>query len=144
MKTFHPKLDDMKAKRQWYIVDAEGQVLGKVAERIAVTLRGKNKPEWHPSVDCGDNVIVINAAKVVLTGNKENAKEYITHSGYPGGIKRVVAKKMRQDYPERIIEKAVAGMISRNRLKKFILKKLHVYGGSEHPHAGQNPQALTI
>lgn len=144
MKTFHPKLEDMKKSRQWLLVDAKDIVLGKLATEVAVRLRGKNKPQWHPSVDCGDNIVVINADKVVLTGQKESAKEYIHHTGFPGGLRRKTAAKMRQEHPERIVEKAVAGMIPRNKLKKHILSKLYVYAGSEHPHAGQDPKALTI
>lgn len=144
MKTHHPKLSDFQGKRAWYVVDAEGIVLGKLASKVADVLRGKNKPVWHPSVDCGDNVIVINAEKVVLTGKKEAQKEYITHSGFPGALKRPSAGKMRLEHPERIIESAVAGMISRNRLKKLILNKLHVYAGPTHKHESQNPQKLEI
>jgi large subunit ribosomal protein L13 len=144
MKTHHPKLTDFQGKRAWHLIDAEGQVLGNLAVEAAVILRGKNKPEWHPSLDCGDNIIVINAEKIVLTGQKEAQKEYFRHSGYPGALKRTTAGKMRKEHPERIIEKAVAGMIPRNRLKKIILGKLHVYAGAEHPHAGQNPKPLTL
>lgn len=144
MKTFHPKLEDVRTERKWLLVDAKGMVLGQLATAVADRLRGKHKPTWHPSVDCGDNVVVINAEQVVLTGNKDYHKEYIRHTGYPGGIKRVPVSRMREEHPERIIEKAVAGMIPRNRLKKHILGKLHVYGGSEHPHAAQNPEKLTL
>lgn len=144
MKTFHPKLEDVKKDRKWLLIDAEGQVLGQLATKIADILRGKNKPSWHPSIDCGENVIVINAEKVVLTGNKASRKEYIHHTGYIGHLKRVPFAKMLAEHPERIIEKAVAGMIPRNRLKKHILGKLHVYAGTEHPHAGQNPETLTV
>lgn len=143
MKTFHPKLEDMKKDRKWILVDAAGRVLGEVAAEIAVLLRGKNKPTWHPSVDCGDNVVVINAEKVVLTGNKEDQKMYYRHTGYIGHLKVTPARKMRAEKPTLMIEKAVAGMIPRNRLKKHVLSKLHVYAGTEHPHAGQDPQPLT-
>lgn len=144
MKTFHPKLADVKNNRKWILIDAKGQVLGKLATEVAVRLRGKDKPTWHPSLDCGDHIIVINAKEIVLTGQKEDKKEYIHHTGYPGGIRRKTVRKMREEHPERIIEKAVAGMIPRNRLKKFILNKLYVYGGEEHPHAGQKPETLTL
>ena len=144
MKTHHPKLEDLRKNRQWHVIDAKGVVLGQLATKVAVVLRGKDKAHWHPSVDCGDNVIVVNADQVVLTGNKEEAKEYIHHTGFPGALRRRTARKMRETYPERIIEKAVAGMIPRNRLKKHVLSKLHVYAGAEHPHAGQNPQSLTV
>ncbi len=144
MKTHHPKLEDVRKDRAWHIIDAKGLILGKLATEVAVILRGKNKPNWHPSVDCGDNVIVVNAEKVVLTGQKESQKMYYTHSGYPGALKEKPLSKMRAEHPERIVEKAVAGMISRNRLKKIILGKLHVYAGPEHPHASQNPKPLTL
>ncbi|MFT7184091.1 MAG: large subunit ribosomal protein L13 [Oceanicoccus sp.] len=144
MTTTHPKLSEVRLTRKWYILDAEGIVLGQIATKVANILRGKNKAIWHPSIDCGDNVIIINAEKVVLTGNKEEQKKYYSHSGYPGALKTVTAKKMRETFPERILEKAIAGMISRNRLKKHILTKLHVYAGSEHPHTGQNPETLSL
>ena len=144
MKTFHPKLKDEQAKREWVLIDAEGMVLGQLATEVAVRLRGKHKPSWHPSVDCGDNVVVINAEKIVLTGEKNLKKEYIHHTGYPGALRRVPFEKMRAEKPQRIIETAVAGMIPRNRLKKFVLRKLYVYAGGEHPHAGQNPTPLTL
>lgn len=143
MKTYHPKLDDIKGNREWYLIDAEGQVLGKLATAITDLLRGKTKPTWHPSLDCGDNVVVINAEKVVLTGQKEDKKEYIHHTGYPGHLKRTSAKKMRAEKPTHMIESAVAGMMPRNNLKKIMLSKLHVYAGAEHPHASQNPKKLT-
>jgi large subunit ribosomal protein L13 len=143
MKTYHPKLEEFQGKRDWFLIDAEGQVLGNVAVQIADILRGKTKPCWHPSVDCGDHVVVINAEKVVLTGNKETQKEYIHHTGYIGHLKRTTAKKMREDKPTHIIEQAVAGMIPRNKLKRIVLGKLHVYAGAEHPHASQNPKTLT-
>lgn len=144
MKTYHPKLEDVKTNRKWYVLDAKGQVLGKVATLVADTLRGKNKPTFHPSIDTGDNVIVINAGEVVVTGNKAINKEYIHHTGYPGALKRVPFHKMQDEHPERIIQAAVAGMIPRNRLKKHILGKLYVYGGAEHPHEGQKPHSLTV
>jgi large subunit ribosomal protein L13 len=144
MTTTHPKLADVRTTRKWYILDAKDLILGKVATKVAVILRGKHKAMWHPSIDCGDNVIIINADKVALTGNKENAKIYYSHSGYPGALKEITAKKMREDHPERILEKAIAGMISRNRLKRHILTKLHVYAGTEHPHTGQNPETISL
>ena len=134
----------MNATEKWYIIDAEGKVLGQVATRLATVLRGKHKANWHPSLNCGDHVIVINAEKVVLTGNKDLKKEYIHHTKFPGGIKSVKAGKMRAEHPERMIEIAVAGMIPRNRIKQYALEKLHVYVGTEHPHNGQNPQPLTL
>lgn len=142
MKTFHPKLADVNKTREWFLVDAEGQVLGKLATKIADVLRGKNKPSWHPSIDCGDHVVVINAEKVVLTGQKEKNKEYIHHTKFPGGLRRKTAEKMRLEHPERMIENAVSGMISRNRLKRHILSKLKVYAGVNHPHEAQKLKPL--
>lgn len=144
MKTTHPKLEDLKKTRQWHLIDADGKVLGQVAVEVANLLRGRNKATWHPAVDCGDNVVIINAEKIVVTGQKEEKKEYIHHTGYIGHLKRKSLKKMREDHPERILEKAIAGMIPRNRLKKHILGKLYVYAGTEHPHAGQNPKPYTF
>lgn len=144
MKTTHPKLADLKGNRAWRLVDADGIVLGQLAVKVADMIRGKDKPDWHPSLDCGDNVVVINAEKVVLTGQKESKKEYIRHSGYPGALKRTTAGKMRAEHPERIIEAAVSGMMPKNRLRKHFLSKLYVYAGTEHPHAGQNPKPLTF
>lgn len=144
MTTTHPKLADLRATRKWYVIDASGLVLGKVSTLAANVLRGKTKPNWHPSVDCGDNLIIINADKIVLTGKKEDQKMYYSHSGYPGALKAVSAKKMRETYPERILQKSIAGMIPRNRLKRHIVSKLYVYAGAEHPHAGQNPETLSL
>ncbi|MBT4384763.1 50S ribosomal protein L13 [Candidatus Peregrinibacteria bacterium] len=144
MKTYHPKLADVQGKRKWFIIDANNIVLGQLATKAAVILRGKSKAIWHPSIDCGDNVIVINAEKVVLTGQKELHKKYYSHSGYPGALKTTTAKEMREKHPERIVEKAIGGMIPRNKLKKIVLGKLYVYVGSEHPHSGQTPETLTI
>lgn len=144
MKTTHPKLADIQGKRAWHLIDADGLVLGKLATKISDVIRGKDKASWHPSLDCGDNVIVINAEKVVLTGQKEAQKQYYTHSGYPGALKSRNAAKMRTEHPERIVEMAVSGMMPKNRLRQHFLKKLHVYAGAEHPHASQNPKPLTF
>lgn len=144
MKTTHPKLADIKKDEKWYLLDAQGKVLGQVATRLATVIRGKHKPTFHPSVNSGDHVVVINADKVVLTGNKEMKKEYIHHTGYPGGVKYKKPTQMRKQYPKRMIEIAVTGMIPRNRLRRHALAKLHVYGGTEHPHGPQNPQILTL
>jgi large subunit ribosomal protein L13 len=143
-KTTHPKLAEVKQDEHWYILDAEGKVLGQIATKLATMLRGKHKPNWHPSINSGDHVVVINAEKVVLTGNKEMKKEYIHHTQFPGGIKRMKAGKMRAEKPERMIELAVTGMIPRNRIRQHALAKLHVYAGTEHPHGGQNPKTLIL
>lgn len=138
-KTTHPKLADLKKEEKWYLLDAEGRTVGDLATRIAVVLRGKHKPNFHPSVASGDQVVVINAEKVVLTGSKETAKTYVHYTGYPGGLRTTTPEKLRKTNPEKILELAVKGMVPRNRLRKHVLAKLHVYAGSEHPHAPQNP-----
>lgn len=144
MKTTHPHLNDLKKTEKWFVIDAKDKVLGKVAAFAAVVLRGKNKAIFHPSVICGDNLVIINAEKIVVTGDKETTKEYIHYTGHPGGLRVKTVEKMRAEHPERILEKAIQGMIPRNRLRKLILERLHVYAGTEHPHGPQNPQPLTI
>ncbi|HPR63475.1 MAG TPA: 50S ribosomal protein L13 [Thermoanaerobaculia bacterium] len=142
MKTYAPKEADIQ--RKWFLVDADGQVLGRMATRIATILRGKDEPGYAPNVDMGDFVVVINAEKVKLTGNKLNDKLYQSHSGYPGGFKEQTASELMEKHPERIIENAIKGMLPRNRLRAKILKKLKVYKGSAHPHEAQNPEPLTL
>ena len=142
-KTTTPKASASE-DRKWFIVDAEGKTLGRIATTIANILRGKNKPTFTPHLDMGDYVIVINADKVRLTGNKESQKEYIHHTGYLGHLRRKTFASVQERNPKRIIQEAVAGMIPRNRLKKFVIDKLKVYAGAEHPHAGQNPTNLNI
>ncbi len=131
-------------QHDWYIVDATNQTLGRVCARIAAILRGKNKPYYTPHVDCGDNIIVINAEKIVLTGHKLKQKEYITFSGYPGGQKREVAEKLLARRPEAVIERAVKGMLPKNKLGRQMFKKLYVYAGDQHPHTAQKPQPLNF
>ncbi len=123
--------------KEWYIVDATNEVLGRLSSKVAKILRGKNKPDFTPHVDCGDNVIVINAEKVRLTGNKVTEKEYIRHTGHPGGQRKTTPEELLKKFPERIIENAVKGMLPKNRLGSTIYKNLYVYVGSEHPHKGQ-------
>lgn len=130
--------------KQWVIVDAEGQTLGRFASRVATLLRGKHKPGFTPHVDCGDNVIVINAAKVRLTGNKWDAKEYIWHTGYPGGQKRMSATDMVKRRPRFLVEAAVKGMLPHTRLGRQMFRNLYVYEGTEHPHEGQQPTELEL
>ncbi|MBN2307304.1 50S ribosomal protein L13 [Candidatus Peregrinibacteria bacterium] len=142
-KTFTPK-KPAKADKKWFIVDASGQVVGRLATKIATVLRGKNKPSFAPNVDMGDYVVVINCDKIRLTGNKELQKEYIHHSGYLGHLKREPFATVKEKQPKRILTEAVAGMVPRNRLKKHVMAKLHVYAGEKHPHAGQNPVELTL
>lgn len=129
-------------EKQWYVVDAQDQVLGRMSSGIAKVLRGKHKPSFTPHVDCGDNIIVINAEKVRLTGNKMEAKKYIRHSGYPGGQKIVTAKELLERKPIAMVEKAVKGMLPRNRLGSKLFGNLFVYEGSEHPHDAQKPAEL--
>ncbi len=142
MKTVSMRAEDVR--HGWYLVDAEDKTLGRLATEIARRLRGKHKPEYTPHVDTGDYVVVINAGKVKVTGAKTTDKIYYRHSGYPGGIKSRTFEQVRDSYPERIIEKAVKGMLPRNPLGRAMLKKLKVYPGGEHPHAAQQPEPLNI
>lgn len=130
--------------RQWYVIDAEDQILGRLATQIADILRGKNKPSFTPHVDCGDYVIVINADKVKLTGKKLDQKMYTTHSGYLGGLKETPYRVVMEKHPERAIEHAVKGMLPKNKLQKVFMNKLKVYAGEEHPHEAQQPIKLDI
>ena len=131
-------------KRDWYVIDAEGVNLGRLATRVADVLRGKHKPTFTPHIDCGDFVIVVNASKVNLTGNKLNDKIYYNHSGYTGGLRERTAKEMREKYPVEMIERAVKGMIPHNRLGRQVAKKLFVYEGAEHPHMAQKPVEMKV
>ena len=133
-----------EVKRDWFVIDAEGKPLGRVATLAATYLRGKHKPTYTPHIDCGDNIIIINADKVVLTGNKENTKIYYNHSMYPGGLRERTAKVMKERYPVEMVERAVKGMLPHNRLGRQMFKKLFVYTGSEHKHAAQQPKALEL
>ena len=137
-KSFMAKANEVE--RKWYVIDAEGKVLGRLASEIASVLRGKRKPIFTPHVDCGDFVIVINADKVVLTGDKLNQKIHAYHTGYPGGRKEVVYAEMMEKRPEKVIELAVKGMLPKSRLGRQMIKKLKVYAGPEHPHAAQSPE----
>ncbi|HTQ28195.1 MAG TPA: 50S ribosomal protein L13, partial [Puia sp.] len=130
--------------RNWYVVDGTNQTVGRMCSRIAAVLRGKNKTLYTPHVDCGDFVVVINADKVVFTGNKLDEKIYINFSGYPGGKKEEAAKSLLKRRPEAVIERAVKGMLPKNRLGRKMFKKLFVYAGAEHPHIAQKPQTLTF
>ena len=142
MKTLVAKTEEVT--RDWYLVDAENQVLGRIATTIANVLRGKNKPTFTPSVDTGDFIVVVNAEKIVLTGNKLADKMYYSHSGYPGGIKSISAGKLLEKKPEDIIKHAVKGMLPKNKLARHMLNKLKVYTGPEHPHKAQQPKALAF
>ena len=139
-KTRSVKKEDLN--RRWFVVDADGEVLGRLSTRIATVLRGKHHPEYTPHVDTGDYVIVVNAAKVRLTGNKENVKICQNYSGYPGGLKELTATEIRARRPERLIEIAVKGMLPKNKLGNAMIKKLFVYAGPEHLHTAQQPKPL--
>ena len=130
------------ADKQWIVVDAEGHNLGRFASKVAMLLRGKYKPSYTPHVDCGDNVIVINAEKINLTGNKLDDKTYIRHTGYPGGQRSLTARVMQQKNPALLVEKAIKGMLPKNKLGSELFRNLHVYAGAEHPHGAQQPKDL--
>lgn len=129
-------------EKSWFVLNAEGKVLGRIASEVAKVIRGKHKASFTPHVDCGDNVIIINAEKIRLTGDKMNVKEYVRHTGYPGGQRKVTPKVLLTKKPEKVVEMAVRGMLPRNRLGRQVFKNLHVYAGSEHPHEAQNPKVL--
>lgn len=142
MKTFTAKPHEVE--RKWFVIDAQGQNLGRLASRIATILRGKHKPIYTPHVDCGDYVIVVNAGSISVTGQKLEQKTYYRHSNYPGGLKQVSMRRQLQVHPERVLEAAVRGMLPKNRLGRKMFKKLKVYAGSEHPHTAQQPEAMEI
>lgn len=143
-RTWSPKLADVETGKRWYIVDAEGQTLGRLATVIAAVLRGKTKPTFSPHADMGDYVIVVNAEKVALTGKKETDKFYSRHSGYPGGLRRRSVREVRASHPERIIQSAVRGMLPKNVLGEQQLRKLKVYVGPKHPHGTHQPESLPL
>jgi len=142
MKTTIAKKTDVN--QNWYLIDAKDKIMGRLAPTIANKLRGKDKPIFSPHMDCGDHVIVINADKVKLTGNKLDDKKYYTHSGYPGAIKEKSAKQLLEKKPTRMLELAVSGMLPKNKLRKIFMKKLKLYAGEEHPHTAQEPKVLEI
>jgi len=141
-KTYSMKSSEINKK--WYLVDAEGKVLGRLATEIAGILRGKNKPEYTPHLDMGDNIIVINAEKIVLTGMKSQDKDYFSHSQYPGGEKFTNIKKIMKEKPEFVIMHAVKGMLPKNRLSRKLMTNLKIYAGDKHPHSAQSPEILNI
>lgn len=142
MKTYVAKPDDRQ--RDWYVVDAEGKTLGRLATALADVLRGKRKPEYTPHIDTGDFVVVVNAEKIHVTGDKLNSKRYWRHSGYPGGIRSRTLAEMLEKQPEEVIRKAVKGMLPRNSMARKQLLKLKVYAGPDHPHEAQKPEPLEI
>ena len=131
-------------EKNWVVVDAEGQTLGRLASKVALLLRGKRKPNYTPHVDCGDNVIIVNAEKVVLSGNKMTEKTYVWHTGYPGGQRTTNPEQIMAKFPERIVEKAVKGMLPKNRLGAELFRNLHVYAGPEHKNEAQKPTVINI
>jgi len=142
MKTWNAKPGEVE--RRWYVVDADGQTLGRLATRIADTLRGKDKPEYTPHVDTGDFVVVVNAEKIAVTGNKLDQKIYYRHSGYPGGLRQRTLREQLDRQPTEVLRKAVRGMLPRNSLARAQLTKLKIYAGPEHPHAAQAPKPLSL
>jgi large subunit ribosomal protein L13 len=142
MSTLFPSKTNLQ--RSWYVLDAQDVVLGRLATKVAMMLMGKHKPTYTPFIDTGDHVVVINADKVRLTGNKEEDKNYYRHSGYPGGLKTTTAKKMRQARPERMIELAIQGMLPKSKMGKQMYRKLNVYAGPKHPHQAQQPVEIAI
>ena len=142
MKTFMQTKETVT--RNWYVIDAKDVALGRVAAKAAAMLRGKHKATYTPHIDCGDNIIIINADKVLLTGNKLDGKKYYDHSRYAGGLRTRTAKEMVRDYPVEMVERAVKGMLPHNRLGRQMYKKLFVYAGSEHPHMAQQPKLIKV
>lgn len=137
-------LNSATVNKEWVVIDATDLVLGRLASRVARVIRGKNKPGFTPHVDCGDNVIIINAEKVRLLGNKMKTKEYVHYTGHPGGQRVITAEQLLQKKPTELVRKAVKGMLPKNRLGAKLLKNLHVYAGSEHPHEAQNPKEIKL
>jgi large subunit ribosomal protein L13 len=142
MKTVIPS--GVNIPRNWHVIDAENQVLGRIASKVANILMGKHKPSYTPFIDMGDHVIVVNAAKVRLTGRKEEQKMYRSHSGYPGGLTETLARTVRERRPTRMVEEAISGMLPKNKLGKQMYRKLNVYAGAKHPHDAQKPVALAV
>ena len=144
MSTFVPSGKNLEQSRKWFIIDANGKTVGRLATEAARILMGKNKPTYTPYIDVGDHVVVINAEKVVFTGNKWKDKVYRHHTGWPGGLKEITAQKQLQQHPERILESAIRGMLPKNKLGRKMGKKLKVYAGTDHPHQAQHPEAFEV
>ena len=142
MKSYMQKKETVE--RNWYVIDATDVTLGRLASKVAHILRGKNKATYTPHIDCGDNIIIINASEVVLTGNKLEGKKYYDHSRYVGGLRERTAKEMKEKYPEEMMERAIKGMLPKGRLGRQMYRKLHVYAGSEHPHTAQQPKTIDL
>ncbi len=144
MRTYSATAADAEASREWYVVDATGKNLGRLATQIANVLKGKHKPIYTPGMDCGDFVIVVNADKIRVTGDKLDQKHYYHYSGYPRGLIDVTLRKQMATHPDRVIQSAVLGMLARNKLRRQLIKKLKVYAGSEHPHTAQQPKPFPL
>lgn len=144
MQTFVPSGKNLEQSRKWYLIDAEGKTVGRLATEAARILMGKNKPTYTPYIDVGDHVVIINAEKVVFTGNKWKDKIYRHHTGYPGGLKEISAEKQLQKHPERILESAISGMLPKTKMGRKMVKKLKVYKGDAHPHKAQQPEPLDV
>ena len=144
MSTYFPSGDSLADNRRWYVVDAAGQTVGRLATEVARVLTGKNKPQYTPFMDTGDHVIVINAKQAVFKGSKAEQKVYYRHTLYPGGLRAVTVKEQFEKHPERVLEIAIKGMLPKNKLGKAMAKKLKVYGGADHPHAAQRPEPLAL
>ena len=144
MSTYFPSGKGLENSRKWFLVDADGATVGRVASKVANILMGKNKPTYTPFLDTGDHVIIINAAKVVFTGNKLNDKVYYHHTGYPGGIKSIGARDQLARHPERVLEIAIKGMLPKTKMGRAMAKKLKIYAGAEHHHGAQKPEALSV
>ena len=144
MSTYFPSGKELAGRRKWYVVDASGQTVGHLASEVASILTGKRSPQWTPFLDTGDHVVVINARKAVLKGNKVEQKLYRHHTLYPGGLRQTTAKEMIAKRPERVIELAIKGMLPKTKLGRAMAKKLKVYADAEHPHSAQRPQALDL
>ena len=142
MKTYIPRKGDVKSK--WYVIDAEDQILGRLATRAATLLRGKHRPDFTPFLDLGDHVVVVNAAKIRLTGNKLDQKIYRHYTGYPGGLREAALRRLLDEKPEKVIREAVLGMLPKNRLRKRMVKRLLIYSEGKHPHEAQKPEACTV
>ena len=144
MRTYSATAADAEASREWYVVDATGQNLGRLATQIASVLKGKHKPIYTPGMDCGDFVVVINAEKIRVTGNKLDQKHYYRYSGYPSGLTEISLRRQLATHPDRVIQSAVLGMLARNKLRRQLIKKLKVYAGGEHPHTAQQPKPFPL
>jgi large subunit ribosomal protein L13 len=144
MRTYTAKPKDANDNREWFVIDAQGKTLGRLASQVATILRGKHKPIYTPHIDCGDYVVIINAEKIHTTGKRLDQKMYYRHSGYPGGLKQITLRDQLKRFPERVLESAIKGMLPKNKLGRQMYLKLKVYAGEAHPHAAQQPKVLEL